>query len=336
MLIDMISVSFRCSGGLLRNLHVLGLRCPEKILSSHQGNIRSSCKVCQRACQSFPLDQVLNFENRVSSGWNCGRYMSSRRSFDLDVCLPRSQVESIIEARPGGSALLRSDARFLHLLGRGIRNEIRSGDSEPYYLLTYSVGDLGEIRRFVDYAQLDVSRMAREDVTAAILRSLAIRGPMPPKDRCFFSRFAFNSLKKTGLPIVEEDFGFEASNVKNLPQIIHGVMNGDDIIQYECCLLLCRLLRTSSCKLSSHQAIDSGLVTHLIRMSTERLPGQQRVAICLLESIVKKGTIEETKAFVELVPIPKLIRMIRSEDKYVAQLAALCLGTNCCEVHSLA
>lgn len=106
-LLDMISAAYRCQT-FSKNLCLSGFRCMHSNTDNILGEI-SGCSVCQRACRSFPLDQVVNFENEGSSQI-AGAFYSSR-PYTLDVCLTRSEIESIVEARPGGNELLRSNAR---------------------------------------------------------------------------------------------------------------------------------------------------------------------------------------------------------------------------------
>ena len=79
-LIDSLSAAFR-SGALPQNLLVRGLRC----FSADE-----ECRVCKRACKSFPIRSVVNFECDGSSR----HQLLSKRSFDLDVCLEQEQLVS--------------------------------------------------------------------------------------------------------------------------------------------------------------------------------------------------------------------------------------------------
>jgi len=79
-LIDSLSAAFR-SGALSQNLLVRGLRC----FSADE-----ECRVCKRACKSFPIISVVNFECDGSSR----HQLLSKRSFDLDLCLEQDQLVS--------------------------------------------------------------------------------------------------------------------------------------------------------------------------------------------------------------------------------------------------
>ena len=132
-LIDLVSGSFRSAGGLLKSVQVMGLRCPYSGKVDNNEN-ESECEVCKRACRSFPLDQVVKFDNEGSSAGSVSLF-SCKKTPCLDVCLSRSVIESIVEERPGGKDILRSNARLLHLLGRGSSDEIRSDDGQSLFIV---------------------------------------------------------------------------------------------------------------------------------------------------------------------------------------------------------
>ena len=118
-LLDNISGAFSC-GALPKNLNILGLVCPDA--TDKTSNRGDSCDICMRACKSFPLQSVVEFECRGTSSNNA----KSGRSHCLDVCLERAKFESIIESRSGGKEMLHSEDRLLRLLGRGRRYKIPS------------------------------------------------------------------------------------------------------------------------------------------------------------------------------------------------------------------
>ena len=142
-LMDMISGAFRVGGVLPTGLQVRGLRCPYSGNNDDEANDVRTCEVCERACQSLPLEQVVNFANGgiVSDDIDCDFHRP--RCSLTHVCLERSQIESIIESRPGGNALLRSNARFMYLLGRGSVYEIPSEDSNDLIVPNYQHPDGG-------------------------------------------------------------------------------------------------------------------------------------------------------------------------------------------------
>ena len=240
-LIDLISSAFQ-SHFIPAELIIHGLRCIHSEPNVYLEAGISECSVCQRACRSFPLDQVINFENEGSSLAHqfASDMFYSNRLYTLDVCLTRSEIESIVEARPGGNELLRSNARLLYVLSRGSRYVVPSEDeSRAFYIVKYSKRELSELERVIAYSQLDVKKCSRADLTRAIMRSFAgsDRQTLPPKDQCYLARATFIYLKeKIGLDICVEDFSFKMRLV-SLP-LICKVVTSDASIKDDCFDLL--------------------------------------------------------------------------------------------------
>ena len=201
--LDMISGAFIC-GALPKHLKIAGLCCPDA--TDRHGFRSSSCEICLRACKSFPLQSVAEFECRGSSE-------GKGRMHCLDVCLERAKLESIIESRPGGKQLLCSEDRLLRLLGRGRRYKIDPSaegvDENTLYIVKYKQSELDEIKRVIAYAEIDVKKMSMQKVSNAIMRSFATNGNdlIPPKCQRYFSEASLEHLKdKLGLPIDKERF----------------------------------------------------------------------------------------------------------------------------------
>lgn len=83
-LIDSLSAAFRCDA-LPPNLEVKGLGCLEG---------EPECQVCIRACQSYPIRSVANFECQGSSVDMISR--DRCHDLNLDVCLRKEKIVSII------------------------------------------------------------------------------------------------------------------------------------------------------------------------------------------------------------------------------------------------
>ena len=99
--VDMVSGGYIC-GALPRRLKISGLVCPDA--GNTHGLRGNDCKTCLRACKSFPLDSVAEFDCRGSSASN-GR---AGRMYGLDVCLEKATLESIIENRSDTFFLMHS------------------------------------------------------------------------------------------------------------------------------------------------------------------------------------------------------------------------------------
>jgi len=209
-----------------KNVWVLGLRCPDSHHGINMFNIPSSCPTCIKACKSFPIDSVLNFEQggnseRHMNGRPPQRYTTNRMELmygfknyfteelsSLDVCLTLDQIEDIVSKRPGGNELMHSKERFLSLLSNGTRLVIIDKDDTELYVVKYDEDDLGALHHFIDKSQLNVKTLSSDVVTEAIKRSFAAdeRDPLPPRGQCYLAESSFRELKGMGLPIDEADF----------------------------------------------------------------------------------------------------------------------------------
>jgi hypothetical protein len=207
-LIDAFSGAFRARA-LSADLWVLGLRCPRSCRSANVFS-DSTCLTCHAACRSFPLGSVADFECEGSScRHNPARHGSfySERLYGLDVCLRREAIEDIIiRERPGGRDLLRSESRFLALLGRGTRRVVVTDDGAELFVVKYTDEELSDLRRCIKYSRLDVGRMPPGSVSDAVRRSFAEdeRDPPPPRDRCYLAQNSFYDLRGMGLAQIDE------------------------------------------------------------------------------------------------------------------------------------
>ena len=331
-LIDMISGAFRSSGGLLSNVKVMGLRCP---YSNPNSQISTDCKVCKRACRSFPLNQVVNFDNKGSSD-NRGKFSCKRMPF-MDVCLTRIKIENIIEERPGGKALLQSNKHLYHLLGQGLRYEIKSDDGTPLYIVGYNGTRIKELKRVIERAELDVKNLSREDVTRAIWRSFATdeQSALPPKEQCYFCISSITLLiNDLGLPISRLDFGLKAANVKNLPQIVKGIMSDDatsvlaSSFYCHCIQLLFMVLKNSAGEeysITTQKVINLEVIPKLVQ-SLDDGNRSCNGALNVLNNIAWKGSIGNAQVLVDAGIIPKLCLLMNSSNAKVAETSTCILG----------
>jgi len=220
--LDMISGGYIC-GILPKHLKLSGLCCPDA-----RGNMGRSnnCETCLRACKSFPLNSVADFDCRGSSASN-GR---AGRLYGLDVCLERATLESIVESRPGGKKLLRSKDHLLRLLGSGKRHEITSGDGELLYFVKYKQTELNEIKRVIEYAELNVKELDAREVSTAVQGSFSGYGNhSPPKNQCILSESSLQYLKDTiQLPIEREDFERPLADLIGHTHQLVSVLNQSD------------------------------------------------------------------------------------------------------------
>ena len=204
-----------------KNLWVLGLRCPDSI---SKYNIASSCPTCIKACKSFPIDSVLNFEQGGSSESHLNgrpqqvydrldvlygfRNFFTEELSSLDVCLTLDQIEDIVSKRRGGNEALYSEERFLSLLGNGTRLVIIDKDDTELYVVKYDDHELKALTRFLEKSQFNVKTLCSDVVTEAIKRSFAAdeRDELPPRNRCYLAASSFLELRSMGIAFDEADF----------------------------------------------------------------------------------------------------------------------------------
>lgn len=315
-LINLISSSFRSDGGLRNSVQVMGLRCPySRKVYNHENE--TECEVCKRACRSFPLDQVINFDNLGSSDGLEGLF-TCKRTPCLDVCLSRSVIESIVEERPGGRDMLRSNARLLHLLGKGSMSEIRSDDGESLFIVQFVFRQKKELKRVIKYAELNTKEISGEIVNKALWHSFA-KGQgykVPPKDRCYLSRSALKSLvDKYDLPIDKEEFGMQAANVRNLAQIVKG-LNSDSVVRHSCLNLLRHLLEDlgEGASTTIQKVVDLGVVPTLLEILSKKHGTRQKHVLELLSIIAFKGSDGNAQVLIDADAVPKLLLLLSSES----------------------
>lgn len=214
--IDQISAAFDV-GAFPKRLQISGLACPN--ILNRMGH---DCSTCQRACNSFPLESVVEFESKGSSVSNA----RSGRKHGLDVCLPIAEVESIIENRPGGKELLLSDSRLLRLLGSGRRWQVKSNDSDRALLIVkFTETQLDEIKRVIQYAKLDVKKLSAPNLQKAILNSFGSGNSIPSKCQCYLSESSLTYLKdEVGLCIDCSVFDGNVSGLLEYVKPIVGIL----------------------------------------------------------------------------------------------------------------
>jgi hypothetical protein len=327
-LIDSISGAFRC-GALPKKLKVLGLCCP-KVKEAAQTIEPSSCETCLRACKSFPLESVLHFESQQSST----ALAISGRMHELDVCLNKSTIESVIESRPGGHELLCSDQRLLRLLGSGRHYQIAADDGEVLHLVRYNHEQLVEIKRVIEYAELNVKDIPFPNVTAAILRSFAThnRALLPPSTRRYLSPLSIEHLtSKIGLPIDAKDFEMPPENIIKhfLPTIASILVASEDDndfsyeftgIEPHCLRLISDFLEISDTL--CHQ-IDV-VIPCLVRCLRGDLLCLD-YAVSSLMNIIVKGTPKQRDRIVGAGGITPLIQCLESTKDSVVKAAVQAL-----------
>jgi len=326
--IDMLSGGYSC-GVLKQHLTISGICCPAATDNRDRTN---TCKTCIRACKSFPLQSVVEFESRGSSSNNA----RSGRLFCLDVCLDRVHIESIIESRPGGNKLLHSQKRLLQLLGSGRRHKITADDEPTLYIVKYKEDDLDEMKRVIKYAGLNVNHLSMQMVSSAVMKSFTkVNSSTPSKNQRYLSEESLDYLvNEIGLPIDREDFELSSADlIGHTQQIVSALQLRADLldsdeeedpgslgIDLDCLRLIYRLLMVKSIPpISSikHMA-DSGILVPLLLMYLQ--PDIFNDSFMLeaskcLKCIITRGTDEHRKMILGADGIHDISQLLASSDK---------------------
>jgi hypothetical protein len=237
------------------------------------------------------------------------------------VCLNKSEIESVIESRPGGHELLRSDQRLLRLLGSGRHYQIAADDEEILHLVGYSDEQLVEIKRVIEYAELNVKDIPSLNVTAAILRSFAIYScsSLPPSTRRYLSQLSIQHLtSKIGLLIDAKDFELPPTNIIKhfLPKIGMILANENDSDEFNgikphCLRLISDFLEVTD---TICQQIDNMFPCLIWCLGNNKT---KDYAVSSLMNIILKGTPKQRSRIVGAGGIPPLIQCLESSKDYV-------------------
>ncbi|KAL9178944.1 hypothetical protein ACHAXT_011917 [Thalassiosira profunda] len=328
--LDSVTTGFRCRA-LPQHLEISGLCCPN---SANQNG--HHCETCIDACNKFPLEAVVRFECQRSSIDSA----LSGRPCGLDVCIERARVESIIESRPGGHDMLRSEGRLLYLLGRGRLYDVVSDDARTVHIVKYKQEQLDEIKRVIQYAELDVKKLSMVKMTDAVMRSFAKNegDPVPAKGNRYFSEASLDYLKKIGLNLDRDEIYGDAGELVDHAHQIAWVLsethsrknadggNSNNADEYEYIVVDClKLVRCFSelGEASIHQvtvAIPS-LVGHLCGTTNEC----KEEAVTALSNILKDGTADHREAVLEAKPFPDFNRLLASPNAAIVKATVLAL-----------
>jgi hypothetical protein len=184
--IDSLSGAFIC-GALPKKLQISGLCCPAS--SDCFGN--RDCTTCKRACKSFPLESVATFHSQGSSKG----YARAGRAFGLDVCLPMTEIDSIVESRPGGKELLLSDERLFRLLASGRRCEIGDHDVGKLVIVKYEKYLLDEMKEVIAHTGLDAKKIPTDKLHEAVAMSFQKGTSLVQKTQRYLPEESLRRLK---------------------------------------------------------------------------------------------------------------------------------------------
>ena len=302
----------------------------------------NDCATCIRACNSHPLKTVVEFESRGSSS-NSGR---SGRSHGLDVCLERAQIESIIESRPGGKALLRSNKRLLRLLGRGMRYKVTGDKGDSLHIVKYTQDELDDIQRVISYSNLDVKKLSMEKVSRAVMSSFAIGNHdlIVPTNQRYISEESLDYLMdKIGLPIDKEYFERPLADLMRHTQQFVWILNQcdhelscEDLNEKEiehhkdivpdCVKLIRRFIE--KCNLPIEQLSDDGILSlvNLLDVPVEHEHYEKTIDTgYILKDVLERGTHRQRKMMIDSGAIRLCSRHLGSTKDCVVEVAVLSL-----------
>lgn len=255
----------------------------------------------------------------------------------LDVCLERAELESIIESRPGGPELLRSDARLMRLLGGGRRYEITSDNGKVLYIVKYKTSHLEEMKRVINYAELDLKKLSGERIENAIMRSFTMHenDQFCHVNQRFLSDDSFTYLKDgIGLELgdkaaFDSDLDELKEHTHQLAKILEGrraleIINPDDYddpyedIEIDCLKLIHRFLEDSAPPIAEVAVAIPSLVKIC---GGPRHIDRELESATSLKLILDRGAEEQTRAVVDAGAISLFSSLLESSNIPVIDVA---------------
>jgi len=334
--LDHLSGAYRC-GAFAKKLRISGICCPD---TNNADRRSANCETCLRACQSFPLKSVAEFECRGSSENNA----RSGRTYGLDVCLECAQIESIIESREGGHELLRSSHRLMRLLSCGRMYRVASEDGgKVLHLVKYKTGQIEEIKRVIEYAELDVKKLPVQEVQDAIMNSFD-RGGSSSSAKWYLSVVSLDQLKdEIGLPIVKDEYVVPLVElVEYTPHFINVLRHryqssiGEDIshdtleyidIEVDCLKLLHRFISEQDIPPIQQMA---NVVSCLAKCLQSGSNDHKKEAATFFMIILDKGTNAQRQMIMDdSTIVTSLSILLDSDDDPLAKLALNVLADIC-------
>lgn len=284
---DTISAFFDCC------VQIIGLSCPKRITSS-----RRDCRACNRVCKMFPLEHV----------------------GDVDLCLPYSTSNEIIESRKGGRNYLHSETRLLQLLGKGRVDELR-GDTT---IIKYDSIVRDELKNMVESSQLDITTLNQEDVLSAITRHFHNNISV------YLSEESFDYSKAIGVPINNDLLNPRAVRVENLDRMVKHIMEEEMDISQESVKQLSSLLSKKRDTTQHAQlvqlVVESGVLPKLVEfLSRDSDSDLQLATTDILLNVAALGETEHVEEIVKLGAVPSFVHLL-SSSRRLPLFAAWALG----------
>jgi len=285
-LLDALSGAFDCRS-LPHNLQIIGLSCPKRIIGS-----TIDCAYCNKVCKMFPLELV----------------------GEIDLCLPFTTCNEIIESREGGRDYLHSETRLMQLLGRCRVTET----FDDFSIIEYQDNVQNEMESFIELSEVDVTKLNPQDVTKAI------RKQYPNNISIFFSEESFDCLKSIGIPINNDLLDPNAARVENLARMVKHIVEETDVICNRSLNQLSTLLGKQ--KKQIQRVVESGVLQKLVELLQREDDHELQFASTDILANLASGTSEHVEEIVKLGAIPPLVHLLGSSFSEVPYNAAWALG----------
>jgi hypothetical protein len=188
----------------------------------------------------------------------------------MSVTNPFFSQERILAARPGGHELLHSKFRLFNLLGKG-RREIIQDKNDLLCIASYTEEQLSEIKRVVNYANINAFDLDPREMTQCMVKSLRSEMFFPTPSSftyCLLSVKARDELNADlGLTFDYEDVGHSSSFLKFL---VNGIDDHtyDDKMEEECLSFLHRLVSIQNPPI--REIVESNAVPYMIELIEKR------------------------------------------------------------------
>ncbi len=328
--IDSLSGAFVC-GAFPKHLQISGLCCPAS--SDCFGDRNRDCTTCQRACKSFPLESVAAFHSQRSSMG----YARAGRAFGLDVCLPMTEIDSIVESRPGGKELLLSDERLFRLLASGRRWEIGDSDVGKLVIVKYDKYLLDKMKKVIAHTGLDAEKLSTEKLHEAIAMSFQKGTSLVQNTQRYLPEESLRRLKDE-IELCIDAAEICGSTLELLPcakSVVHALVQSYDeesihwrwrtegASTYEGILDDCFSLLRRFLELEKDTPIKDYMNNAIpcLAKASDAYSEHRMEAASVLRIIYSRGSEEQRKIIIDAKVISKFVRLLEISEEGIAKVA---------------
>ena len=288
-MLDAFSGAFYCRT-LPQNLHIVGLSCPNTTFE-----IDGSCQTCKRVCNKCPLEVT----------------------GDIDLCLPFARSNEIVESRKGGQDYLRSETRFMQLLGKS--HVSFSSSRNDFCIIGHDYEVRSELRSMIESSDVNVKKLNLDVVQA-------IKKRHPNNSVYYLREDSFDLLKSIGILINEDLLDPLCVRVENLDRMASSIMEETDsffspvngLNQINC------LLRKQDPPIE--RVVKSGILPKVVLLLQTNGDYNVQLAASDILLNVASGASEHVEEIVKLRAIPPLVHLLSSTHTELPFNAAWALG----------